>query len=151
MTFTDVSGVTTLRTKYGTFTDFNFTADGRREYAVQIRGDVRVERGLTVTAVLRDLNNWQTLEGWLNHRSGCIEGVSSILSLRFAAILFGALLAAVLVVSFVFRSGGRGEHALGIGMSIVFALAALHPFVNWYRGMQVWEELGALKSKSRVT
>ena len=40
VTFADVSGVTTARTRNGTFTDFNFVANGRREYAVQISGAV---------------------------------------------------------------------------------------------------------------
>lgn len=150
VTFTDVSGVITSRTKYGTFTEFNFTADGRREYAVQIGGTVRVESGLTVTAALRAPNNWQTLEGWLNHQNGCIEGVSPIWSLRFAAILFSALFFVVLILSFVFWSRGPDEHRLGVGMSVTFGLAALYPVVCWHRGRQVWDELGAVKEKCSV-
>jgi hypothetical protein len=143
VTIDDVSGVVTTRTKYGTYTEFNFTSDGRRQYAVQMRGTVRVESGMTVTAVLRDRNNWQTLEGWLNHRSRCIEGVLPIRSLRFAAILFSTLFVVVVALGFTFRSGGTGEHGLAIGMSLAFGLAALIPLVNWYRGTQVWDALGA--------
>ncbi|WP_174956186.1 MULTISPECIES: hypothetical protein [Burkholderia] len=138
----DVSGAVTTRTRFGTNTVFNATIDGQRQYAVQILGTVRVESGMIVTAVLRAPNDWQTLEGWRDHQSGRIEGVSSISSLRFAAILFGALFVAVVVLGFVFRSVA-GEHLLAILMSSIFGAAALIPIVGWYRGMQVWDALGA--------
>jgi hypothetical protein len=143
-TIGDVSGVVTTRTRYGPYTEFNFTADGQRQYAVQMRGTVRVENGMTVTAVLRDPNNWQTLEGWLNHQSGRIEGVLPIWSLRFAAILFSTIFVAVMILGAIFWSGGKGEHGLAIGMSITFGLGALIPVVSWHRGRQVWDELGAM-------
>jgi hypothetical protein len=131
VTISDVSGVATTRTRYGPHTEFNFTADGRRQYAVQMRGTVHVENGMIVTAVLRDPNNWQTLEGWLNHQSGCIEGVSPIWSLRFAAILFSTLFVVVVALGIICRSV-EGEHPLAISMSLVFGLAALIPVVGWY-------------------
>lgn len=81
----------------GTNTTFNATIDGQRQYAVQIPGTVLVESGMIVTAVLRNPDDWQTLEGWRDHQSGRIEGVASIASLRFAAILFGALFVSVVV------------------------------------------------------
>jgi hypothetical protein len=141
VTIRDVSGVTTTRTRYGPYTEFNFTADGRRQYAVQMRGAVRVESGMIVTAVLRDPNNWQTLEGWLNHQSGCIEGVSPIWSLRLAAILFSALFVTVVVLGLI-CSSVKGEHPLAIGMGLIFGVAALIPVLSWHRGMQVWDALG---------
>jgi hypothetical protein len=147
VTFTDVWGVNTSRTNYGTVTGFNFAAHGRREYAVQIGGSVHVEKGLTVTAALRDPDNWQTLEGWLNHQNGCIEGVPPIRSLGFAAGLFGALFFVVLILSFKAWAGGSGAHALGIGMSIAFGLAALYAVDSWYRKMKVWNELEAARAK----
>ncbi|KAB1594839.1 hypothetical protein LGM63_27715 [Burkholderia cepacia] len=136
----DVSGAAMTRTRFGTHTTFNATIDGQRQYAVQILGTVRVESGMIVTAVLRNPNDWQTLEGWRDHQSGRIEGVASIASLRFAAILFGALFASVVVLGFVFRPVA-GEHLLAVSMILTFGAATLIPIVGWYQGMQVWREL----------
>nr|WP_175800826.1 hypothetical protein [Burkholderia anthina] len=148
-TIDDVSSVMTTRTRYGTYTAFNVTIDGQRQYAVQMLGTVRVESGMIVTAVLRDPKNWQTLEGWLDHQSGRIEGVSSISSLRFAAVLFGVLFAVVVVLGLVFRSIA-GERPLAIAMSLAFGVAALIPIVGWYRGKQVWDALGPNARLDRV-
>jgi hypothetical protein len=145
----DVSGVVTTRTRYGAYTAFNSTIDGQRQYAVQLLGTVRVESGMIVTAVLRDPNDWQTLEGWIDHQSGRIEGVSSISSLRFAAILFGSLFVAAVVLGVVFRSV-EGEHLLAIAMSLFFGSVALIPVVGWYRGMQVWGALGSNTRQDRT-
>lgn len=151
VTLTDVSGVVISRTKAGTFTDFNFTAGGRREYAVQMHGTVRVESGMIVTAVLRAPNNWQTLEGWLNHENGCIEGVLPIPKLRFAAVLFGALYAAILFLSCFLWFGDPKNHAFTISFNVVFGLAALLPIANWGRGTQVWNELAAIRKRSGIS
>ncbi|CAN0643929.1 hypothetical protein [Burkholderia cepacia] len=141
VTLDDVSGVVNARTRFGPYTEFNVTANGQRQYAVQMRGTVHVESGIVVTAVLRDPTNWQTLEGWLNHQSGRIEGVSPIWSLRLAAILFSTLFVAVVIIGLTFRSV-EGVRPLAISMSLVCGLAALIPVVGLYRGMQVWDELG---------
>jgi hypothetical protein len=144
VTLSNVSGVVTATTRNGPYTAFNFTADGRRQYAVQMYGLVRVEDGMTVTAALRDPNNWQTLEGWLDHQSGRVEGVAPIGALRFAAILFSTLFVAVVVLGLIFRFLGKGEHGLAIGMSIALGLGALVAVSSWYRGRQVWNKLGTL-------
>lgn len=51
-------------------TQFSFESEGRNHYAVQVMGFPAIEPGMTVTAMLRKKDNWQTLAGWKTHSSG---------------------------------------------------------------------------------
>lgn len=80
VTLENISGIVAEKDRYGKNTvrvAFNVTVAGKRHYAVQISGSPRLEDGMVVTAVLRDVENWQTLAGWLNHATGEICGVDS--------------------------------------------------------------------------
>lgn len=78
VTFGDVAHVTYSSSLYGpTRTQFNFTVGGKREYSVSIADEVRPHNGMTVTALLREPGDWQTLVGWIDHKSGKISGVTS--------------------------------------------------------------------------
>ena len=48
---------------------FGFEAASRKYYGVKVPGLPRIEEGDTVTAVLIDPANWQTLQGWVNHET----------------------------------------------------------------------------------
>jgi hypothetical protein len=94
VTLENISGIVAAKDKYGSRTislTFNATVAGKRQYAVVVRGDPRLENGMVVTAVLRDTENWQTLVGWLNHRTGEISGVDSPYK-SFALCVFTVLL-----------------------------------------------------------
>jgi hypothetical protein len=82
-------------------TQFSFTADGVPHYSVSVPGWPTVEAGMTVTAVLRQSGNWQSIAGWANHQTGELvtpsQGRSFIAALASAAgaiwssvFLFGA-------------------------------------------------------------
>lgn len=80
VTLENISGIVAEKDRYGTRTasvTFNVTAAGKRRYAVQIAGSPRLDNGMVVTAVLRDVENWQTLVAWLNHATGEVCGVDS--------------------------------------------------------------------------
>lgn len=51
-------------------TEFGFEAGALRKYAVAIAGEPRIEAGMTVSAVLRQPGDWQTLVGWVDHETG---------------------------------------------------------------------------------
>ncbi|RKF30557.1 hypothetical protein BCY88_12905 [Paraburkholderia fungorum] len=106
---------------------------------------------MTVTALLGEAGNWQTLEGWIDHQTGRIEGAPSTSSLRFSALLFGSLFLIVLVLGASFWSWGRGEHGLAIGMDLAFGFGALYTFVGWYRGSKIRHHLETVKSGNLVT
>lgn len=48
---------------------FGFEASSRRYYGVKVPGHPRIEVGDTVTALLSNPSNWQTLQGWVNHET----------------------------------------------------------------------------------
>ncbi|MDR8397475.1 MULTISPECIES: hypothetical protein [Paraburkholderia] len=80
VTLENIGGIVVVKDKYNSTTQgvtFNATIAGKRQYAVVMRGNPRLDNGMVVTAVLRDPENWQTLAGWLNHATGEICGVDS--------------------------------------------------------------------------
>ena len=48
---------------------FGFEAGSRKYYGVKVPGHPRIEGGDTVTAILINPANWQTLQGWVNHQT----------------------------------------------------------------------------------
>lgn len=97
VTLDNISGIVATKDRYGKRTvslTFNATVNGKRQYAVVVRGSPRLDSGMAVTAVLRDPENWQTLKAWLNHNTGEICGVDSpghCLSLCVFNVLLGIL------------------------------------------------------------
>src|SRR5580692_8322781 len=99
------SGVGAVRTRAGVVTTFNATVGGKRQYAVNVRGAPRIEDGMLVAAVLREPDNWQTLEGWFDMQIEDIVGgtspyaslsalmifiiVSTFFIVRYAGVSFG--------------------------------------------------------------
>ncbi|RKP47815.1 hypothetical protein D7S86_22950 [Pararobbsia silviterrae] len=142
MTFDDVSQVAFSASRFGVFTAFNFVAGGRHEYAVQMRGKVRVAKGMTVTALLTEACNWQTVTGWVDHATGRIVGVPPIWVSRCAGLLFCALFVSIALLGTTFRGAGP----FAIGMDIAFGLPALIAIIRWRSDGQVWHRLDALRS-----
>lgn len=108
VTFADVSHVTYSSSLYGpTRTQFDFTVGSKREYSVSIADEVRPHNGMTVTALLREPGNWQTLVGWIDHKSGKVSGVSSPASQCWVAV--SCVLPFILVPQFFMPLFGTGE------------------------------------------
>jgi len=72
-------------------TQFSFQAGPVLKYAVAIPGSPRIEAGMTITAVLEEAGNWQSLLGWLCHETGEIacRGVLSE-AMGFVVVPVGA-------------------------------------------------------------
>lgn len=51
-------------------TQFSFSSNGTPHYSVSVHGWPTVAEGMTITALLREADNWQSLAGWVNHQSG---------------------------------------------------------------------------------
>ncbi|MFM0554059.1 hypothetical protein P0D69_24220 [Paraburkholderia sediminicola] len=141
VTFENVGGVVVQRDKSGARTSFNVTVSGKRQYAVQMRGEPRLENGMVVTAVLRDTNNWQTLAGWLNHTTGEICGVDSPVKSFWSFVI-------VLLISLVFSlgwldealSGKRGATGTFVCILAVLVINAWSLF-SWRKSVTVYRLL----------
>jgi hypothetical protein len=63
---------------------FGFETSFGKYHGVEISGHPRIEAGDTVTALLSNPNNWQTLKGWVNHKTreiaAPVAGASGITS-----------------------------------------------------------------------
>ncbi|MGE1004459.1 hypothetical protein [Ralstonia pseudosolanacearum] len=121
-------------------TSFNFTANGKREYAVSIEGNVKVQNGMTVTALLGEPGNWQTLRGWVDHETGTISGIRPpSLTVLHAAL---CVLPIALTPMYVMPLFGVGEWEPRAALSVIFGMAVLLAVFNLSRA---WKARTALK------
>lgn len=141
VTLENIGGVVVQKDKGGARTSFNVTVAGKRQYAVQMRGEPRLENGMVVTAVLRERDNWQTLTGWLNHATGEICGVDSPAKSFWAFVI-------VLLISALFSlrwldEAFRGKH--GTTGTIVWILVAsainAWSLFSWWKSVTVYRLL----------
>jgi hypothetical protein len=72
---------------------FGFESSERSFHGIKVPGHPRIEAGDTVTALLGRPTNWQTLRGWVNHRTQEIAAPS----VAQGAITAGAMLAAAIL------------------------------------------------------
>ncbi|CBJ39816.1 conserved hypothethical protein (plasmid) [Ralstonia solanacearum CMR15] len=142
VTFNDVSQrIFYPATRYSPeTTSFNFTANGKREYAVSIEGNVKVQNGMTVTALLGEPGNWQTLRSWVDHETGTILGICppALTVLRAAVCVLPIALTPVYVMPLF----GIGKWEPPAALSAIFGMAALLAIVNLSRA---WKARTALK------
>lgn len=101
VTFDRVFDIVRMASRGRQWTEFGFEAGPLRKYAVPIEGEPKIEAGMTVSVVLRKPGDWQTLVGWVDHRTGEI-------SCRGIGREFGSL--AMLPFFSVWALGMRREH-----------------------------------------
>ena len=122
VTFENIGGVVIQRDRNGAArTSFNVTVAGKRQYAVQMRGEPRLENGMVVTAALRDTDNWQTLVGWLNHATGEICGIDSP-ARSFASFVIALLISVLLSIRWLGEAVGEKHGATG---PVIWILAVM--------------------------
>lgn len=56
--------------------EFSFDSNITQQFGVSVPGWPEFEVGDTVTCALKEANNWQTLQGWINHRTNEIVTVN---------------------------------------------------------------------------
>ena len=116
-------------------TEFGFEFGSMRKYAVAVPGSPNIEAGSTVTVVLKQKGNWQTLLGWINHKTGeiaCKNPAVEAGSLVF--LIFGVVfgyaqwpahpfisMSALLVGSWFFMGGMLGIRDVFIARALLVA------------------------------
>ena len=56
--------------KQGRYTELGFASDGHKYYSVHLPGWPNIEADVKITAFLERQDDWESLQGWLNHASG---------------------------------------------------------------------------------
>lgn len=82
---------------------FSFSTSTGTQYGVSVPGWPKIEPGDTVTAILTDSSNWQTLCGWANHQTKEIAVHSATRLLLWSAL---SIFSAWLFYLAAFGSGG---------------------------------------------
>ncbi len=104
-------------------TDFSFESGGKKRYAVQVPGWPRIEAGDTITAVLGNEGNWQTLAGWKNHANG--EVVLPLVGRSIAGIWQAAFIGILFLISFTTAENPAGRAAAGCASAFGFAMVVV--------------------------
>ena len=72
---------------------FGFEDSTSKHHGVKVPGHPRIEAGDTVTVLLGEPSNWQTLRGWINHRTREVAAPSVAGgAIASAAMFVGAVL-----------------------------------------------------------
>lgn len=111
---------------------FSFeTEDGRRCLSAQLPGRPRQEPGDTVTAVLVEADNWQTLRGWKNQANGDVVVRGNV--------GFAGFLRALAVSGLVFALWRGATTESGRTLSgVVFGLSGLITIGLAHQQWQAW-------------
>lgn len=78
-------------------TFFSFQSGQSSEYGVAVPGEPRLVSGMTVSAVLDEDDNWQSLLGWIDHGTGelvCWSRGSNVIVFLLSLPATGALVVA---------------------------------------------------------
>ncbi|TYZ55632.1 hypothetical protein C2I33_06750 [Ralstonia solanacearum] len=127
ITFDEVSQVVYAGDRKRPYTAFNFVSNGKPEYAVSIDGKVSIRRGMTVTALLREPGNWQTLVGWMDHGTGRICGVRSPVAAFWEAMVFLSAIALVVAMSSPLIGSGAWPRSTDYWMLAIYGFGvAIH-------------------------
>lgn len=116
--------------RYPPHTEFSFESNGRVHYSVRVPGHPTIEVGMTVTAVLTEPGNWQSLKGWRNLSNGEFALPATRQSITSACCsLFIALL---------FAPTKRDDHfGIAAAFSAFLFLIAIGLFVQWWHQRSV--------------
>jgi hypothetical protein len=147
VTLENVTGITAAKDKYGIQTQnltFNATVAGKRQYALTIRGEPRIESGMVVTAVLRNPENWQTLVAWFNHSTGQVCGVESPVQ-PFAICLFTVVIGAM----FVLRAT-TADASVSFATVLILVAGAINTWalLGWVKSLRVYRLLRSCTSET---
>ena len=125
---------------------FSFAADGLSKFSVRVPGWPTIEVGTTVTVLLWEPGNWQTLIGWVDHASGSVSAPNTphpYIS-AFTSTCVGLVWCFALLVS----ERRAVQIVLGIMVAICFTLS----FVQVRRASQrALEQKSLIEIQSELT
>lgn len=112
--------------RFPPYTQFGFESGGQVHYSVSVPGLPTIETGMTVTAILTDAGNWQSLKGWRNWSNNELalpaagQTLTSACCCVFMALLFAPT-----------RKSDYFDWATAF--SVFMAILAAGLFVQWWR------------------
>lgn len=112
---------------------FGIESGGERHAGLYVEGWPEIREGSTITALLRERDDWQTLAGWIEHDSGSIVGFGLAAPILRAAV---SIAAAAWCLGFaVFPSAEATEQMkhLAAGIAAVASLSAAGALYAWQR------------------
>lgn len=122
-------------------TRFSFSSDSGTHHDVSIYGWPEIEPGMTVTAILDDPLNWQTLVAWVNH--GTLEIAVPDLKLTKGITMSAAVSA--LIFFLVLFGIGRGLSDLlrivGFVVLGLFVSLSAYGLMQWHKQKQLLKHL----------
>ncbi|MDR5739180.1 MULTISPECIES: hypothetical protein [unclassified Caballeronia] len=130
----DISEVVTFGRSPTTM--FNATIEGKRYFSLTVPGRPRLQSGMEVTSVLRDPDDWYSIIGWLDHKTGDIIGVPSpaVALLALAACGMPALICLLAVL--------RGPEQQGVWpLTAMLTIASLWRFDRWRKARTLYRLL----------
>jgi hypothetical protein len=123
---------------------FSFESEGKNRYSVCVPGHPPIAAGMTITALLRDIGNWQTLVGWVDHSTGTVWADPFLLP--FAKATFGLIVAIVMVAIARVESPGGFHVGWSIG-ALAFGVGFLVQLSQGVRRVREYRALEAIAAK----
>lgn len=123
---------------------FSFESEGRNRYSVCVPGHPPIAVGVTITALLRESGNWQSLVGWVDHSSGVVWADPFASSFGKAAL--GLTFAMVMVAIARVESPGSFHVGWSLG-ALAFAAGFLMQLSQGLRRVREYRALEAIAAK----
>ncbi|MFM8899730.1 MAG: hypothetical protein ACKOF9_07255 [Burkholderiales bacterium] len=141
VTFNEVFDVVKSRGSDGRLqrTQFGFSTSEFKKYGVSVPGFPRVCKGDTVTVLLREQNNWQTLLGWYNHSTSEFA-LHDYRGLFLVALIF-------LFAALLFFGLGGGNY--GLLLTLFSLLGCGYWGMSAFRAYRVKQKLIAIAKENR--
>lgn len=130
--------------RFPTRTQFSFESGGQVHYSVSVPGLPTIEPGMTVTAILAEADNWQSLKGWRNWSNGELALPATGQSLMSACCC--------MFVAFLFAPDRQSDYfGLAGAFSAFVALFAVLFSVQWWRQRTVVRAVKEMNENPNAT
>jgi hypothetical protein len=128
-------------------TVFSFMMEFRYTPYITIPGFPRLENGMSVVAVLRNENDWKTLVGWRDAKTGEVASPDPSWHLK-RLLFFVAWGVMATVLAWPRHPSGAGSSAMVIGFAALATLFSALEYRGWRRVQKDVEELNELLSNA---
>ncbi|MDR0775355.1 MAG: hypothetical protein LBE81_01775 [Azonexus sp.] len=119
---------------------FGFQSRNIRQCGVTVPGWPEIEAGMTVTCLLSEADNWQTVQGWKNHATG--EVVGPDISRMAVSVITCVLIS---LYSFVINLGATLNFPwIAKGVLGVFPIISIYGCIMIWNARKVFHRLRAV-------